>query len=114
MSYISIVALVISGASLALALLCLVREHERHKLLVIRLLDHEERINRQGANMARYDSLQELRKIVDAHIRKDDAGGKMAALALADRIDALSARLDAVELACGVREKAKIMGGHGA
>lgn len=33
--------------------------------------------------------------------------------ALADRIDALSARLDAVELACGIREKPKTMGGHG-
>ena len=31
--------------------------------------------------------------------------------ALADRIDALSARLDAVELACGLREKPKTMGG---
>lgn len=31
--------------------------------------------------------------------------------AVRDRIDALSARLDAVELACGVREKPKIMGG---
>jgi hypothetical protein len=29
-----------------------------------------------------------------------------------DRIDALSARMDAVELACGLREKAKTMGGQ--
>ena len=113
MDYFGIVALCISGASLALALLALVRGYERHKQLAFRVLDHENRITSQGAHMARYDSLQDLRKIVDAHIRKDDAGGKMAALALADRIDALSARLDAVELACGVREKAKTMGGHG-
>ena len=50
-------------------------------------------------------------KSVDAHIRKDDAGAKAIGLALADRIDALSARMDAVELACGVREKAKTAGG---
>jgi hypothetical protein len=108
---VSIAALVISGAAVALAVLCLVRGYEWHKQLAIRVLDHEERITSQGANMARYDTLQELRKIVDAHIRKDDAGAKTMALALADRIDALSARLDAVELKTGLREKAKTAGG---
>lgn len=58
------------------------------------------------------EEINELRTLVDAHIRKDDAGAKAMALALADRIDALSARLDAVELACGIREKAKTMGGQ--
>lgn len=58
------------------------------------------------------EEINELRTLVDAHIRKDDAGAKAMALALADRIDALSARLDAVELACGLREKAKTMGGQ--
>jgi len=111
MNYASVAALVISGAAVALALLALVREYERHKQLAFRVLDHEERITSQGAHMARYDRLQELGKIVDAHIRKDDAGAKTMALALADRIDALAARLDAVELASGVREKPKVMGG---
>lgn len=58
------------------------------------------------------EEINELRTLVDAHIRKDDAGAKAMALALADRIDALSARMDAVELACGIREKAKTMGGR--
>ena len=58
------------------------------------------------------EEINELHTLVDAHIRKDDAGAKAMALALADRIDALSARMDAVELACGIREKAKTMGGR--
>ena len=56
------------------------------------------------------EEINEIRTLVEAHIRKDDAGAKAMALALADRIDALAARLDAVELACGVREKPKTMG----
>ena len=57
------------------------------------------------------DRIDALSALVEAHIRKDDAGAKTMALALADRIDALSARMDAVELACGLREKPKTMGG---
>jgi hypothetical protein len=53
-----------------------------------------------------------LRALVDAHIRKDDAGAMTIGIALAERIDAMSARMDAVELACGLREKAKTMGGQ--
>lgn len=58
--------------------------------------------------------MDKLRALIDAHIRRDDAGAMTIGLALADRIDALSARLDAVELACGLREKPKTVGGHGA
>ena len=41
----------------------------------------------------------------------DTSEAKLIGLALADRIDALSARLDAVELKTGLREKAKTAGG---
>lgn len=58
--------------------------------------------------------MDKLRALVDAHIRKDNAGAMTIGIALADRIDALSARMDAVEMACGIREKPKTMGGHGA
>lgn len=107
----SIVALVISGAAVALALLALVRDYERHKLLALRVCEHEERLDRQRDNKVGHQQFDSLSAIVNAHIRKDEAGFKMASLALADRIDALSARMDAVELACGIREKAKTAGG---
>jgi hypothetical protein len=55
--------------------------------------------------------MDKLRALVDAHIRKDDAEAKMIGCALAERIDVMSARMDAVELACGIREKPKTMGG---
>lgn len=83
------------------------------------LKDKQNHIRIHEAQREWLDSLSErLRdmegrmKSVGAHIRKDDAGAKAIGLALADRIDALSARMDAVELACGVREKPKTMGGR--
>lgn len=57
------------------------------------------------------DVFDDVRDFLDVNKRNDEARAKLMACALADRIDALSARLDAVELACGVREKPKIMGG---
>ena len=42
--------------------------------------------------------------------RTTDASVKLTGSVLAERIDALSARLDEVELACGIREKPKTMG----
>jgi hypothetical protein len=109
----SFVALVISGVAVALALLALVRDYERHKLLALRVCEHEGRLDVQRDNKVEHQQFDSLNALVNAHIRKDEAGFKMASLALADRIDALAARMDAVELACGVREKPKTMGGHG-
>lgn len=98
-----------------------IRIHEaQHKWLDSlseRLRDIEGRMKSVDA-MARVQigcnsEMDKLRALVDAHIRKDDAGAMTIGLALADRIDALSTRLDAVELVCGVREKPKTMGGRG-
>lgn len=58
------------------------------------------------------DVFDDVRDFLDVNKRNDEARAKLMACALADRIDALSARLDAVELACGIREKAKTMGGR--
>lgn len=57
--------------------------------------------------------LDKVEALLDAEKRMDGSEAKLVGLALADRIDALSARMDAVELACGIREKPKTMGGHG-
>ena len=57
------------------------------------------------------DVFDDVRDFLDVNKRNDEARAKLMACALADRIDALSARLDAVELACGIREKLKTMGG---
>lgn len=73
-----------------------------------RSFDLEQRINRQRSSML---TLSTLHMELDAVSRSAEARSKLVGLALADRIDALSARMDAVELACGVREKPKIMGG---
>ena len=92
-------------------------QHKWLDSLSERLRDIEGRMKSVDA-MARVQigcnsEMDKLRALVDAHIRKDDAGAKTMALALADRIDVLAARMDAVELACGIREKPKTMGGHG-
>jgi hypothetical protein len=58
------------------------------------------------------DVFDDVRDFLDVNKRNDEARAKLMACALADRIDALSARMDAVELACGLREKAKTMGGQ--
>ena len=55
--------------------------------------------------------IKEIRSVLDAQSKSADAGIKAVGLVLAERIDAISARLDAVELACGIREKPKTMGG---
>ena len=57
------------------------------------------------------DVFDDVRDFLDVNKRDGDANVKLMASALADRIDALSARMDAVELACGLREKPKTMGG---
>ena len=57
------------------------------------------------------DVFDDVRDFLDVNKRNDEARAKMMACALADRIDALSARIDAVELVCGVREMPKTMGG---
>ena len=117
-----IVAVCIAVAALALAFLALGRGDDRWNKVSVKLSDHECRLNTHSDCMARRIELDELRRIVDAnidkflgtmdaHIRKDDAGAKMIGLALAERIDALSARMDAVELKTGLREKAKTAGG---
>ena len=57
--------------------------------------------------------IEKIESMLDVGKRTDSSEAKLIGLALADRIDALSARMDAVELACGLREKPKTMGGHG-
>ena len=78
--------------------------HELHVAL-------RERQDLQGHNMLTQATLdRELR----AMHQTTDASVKLTGSVLAERIDAISARLDAVELACGLREKPKTIGGHGA
>ena len=67
-----------------------------------------------GVQTDRNSEMDDIRALVEAHIRRDDAGAMTIGIALAERIDAMSARMDAVELACGLREKPKTVGGHGA
>ena len=55
--------------------------------------------------------LDKVEALLGAEKRTDGSEAKLVGLALADRIDALSARLDAVELKTGLREKAKTAGG---
>jgi len=56
--------------------------------------------------------IEKVEAVLGIGKRTDSSEAKLIGLALADRIDALSARMDAVELACGVREKPKTMGGR--
>lgn len=109
MIYACIAAVAVSCASLGVALLFLVRQREYSLKVAIRLNKHEDRLSLYGDRIEMLKDKQ--RKAMDAHSRSDDARAKLLSCALADRIDALSARLDAVELACGVREKPKTMGG---
>ena len=52
-----------------------------------------------------------LNRELEAVSRNAEARNKLLGCVLAERIDALSARLDAVELETGLREKPKTMGG---
>ena len=52
-----------------------------------------------------------LNRELEAVSRNAEARNKLFGCVLAERIDALSARLDAVELETGLREKPKTMGG---
>ena len=115
----SIVAVCIAVAALAVALLELVRSYEWSRRASVRLVEHEERLDRQR------DSKDALAgRVLELKGRMDSTDAWVEAMtgaqvdrniemdALRDRIDALSARMDAVELACGLREKAKTMGGR--
>lgn len=115
---VSIVAVCISLVAFTVALLELVRSYEWSRRASVRLVEHEERLDRQR------DSKDALAgRVLELKGRMDSTDAWVEAMtgaqvdrnieidALRDRIDALSTRLDAVELACGVREKPKIMGG---
>lgn len=68
----------------------------------------KERQDLQGHNMLTQATMdRELRTMRQT----TDASVKLTGSVLAERIDAISARLDEVELACGLREKPKTMGG---
>ena len=70
----------------------------------------KERQDLQGYNMLTQATLdRELRSMRQT----TDASVKLTGSVLAERIDAISARLDEVELACGIREKPKTRGGCG-
>ena len=68
---------------------------------------------KERQDLQRHDMLtqaamdRELRSVT----QNAEASNKLLGSVLAERIDALSARLDEVELACGLREKPKTMGG---
>lgn len=80
----------------------------------MRRRDLQEEINGTVRNVDRLrQRLEKAEAVLEAEKRTDGSETKLVGLALADRIDALSARMDAVELACGIREKAKTMGGRG-
>ena len=115
---VSIAAICISLAAFTVVLLELVRSYEWSRRASVRLVEHEERLDRQR------DSKDALAgRVLDLKGRMDSTDAWVEAMtgaqvdrniemdAVRERIDALSARLDAVELACGVREKPKIMGG---
>ena len=116
----SVVAVCIALAAFAVALLELVRSYEWSRRASVRLVEHEERLDRQRDSK---DALAE--RVLNLEGRMDSTDAWVESMtgaqidrnvemdALRDRIDALSARLDAVELACGLREKPKTMGGHG-
>ena len=108
---VSVIALIVSGASLCLAMVFIVRQKEYSLKIALRLNRHEDMLHIHDRELAGKYSLGKLCKIVDAHIHADSSEAKLIGCALADRIDALSARLDAAELACGLREKPKTMGG---
>ena len=120
MNLASIVTLVFSVLCLALALVFFVRAREWTLKTSLRLNKHEERLDRQRDSKA---ALAERVLDLECRMTSKDAWVRAATGAQIDRniemdgvkerIDALSARLDAVELACGIREKAKTMGGHG-
>lgn len=75
--------------------------HELHRAL-------RERQDLQSHDMLTFDTMnRELRSVT----QNAEASNKLLGSVLAERIDALSARLDDVELACGLREKPKTMGG---
>ena len=81
-------------------------------LVRMRCADMQEEVNGTVRTVDRLvQRLERVEVILEAEKRTDGSEAKLVGLALADRIDALSTRLDAVELACGVREKPKIMGG---
>ena len=115
---VSVVAVCIALAAFAVALLELVRSYEWSRRASVRLVEHEERLDRQRDSK---DALAE--RVLNLKGRMDSTDAWVEAMtgaqvdrniemdALRDRIDALSARMDAVELACGIREKPKIMGG---
>ena len=80
----------------------------------MRRRDLQEEVNGVVRNLDRQrQRLEKVEAVLGVGKRTDSSEAKLIGLALADRIDALSARMDAVELACGLREKPKTMGGHG-
>ena len=75
--------------------------HKLHRAL-------RERQDLQGHNMLTVSALdREIRAVT----QNAEARNKMLGCVLAERIDALSARIDELELACKLREKPKTMGG---
>lgn len=78
----------------------------------MRRRDLQQEVNGTVRNVDRLrQRLEKVEALLDAEKRTDGSEAKLVGLALADRIDALSARMDAVELTCGLREKPKAMGG---
>lgn len=75
--------------------------HELHHAL-------KDRQDQQGHNMLTVSALDRELKTVSQNA---EARNKLLGCVLAERIDALSARIDELELACGIREKPKTMGG---
>jgi hypothetical protein len=97
----------LSGLSFLFAGWVLV-SHRDMKRMEVRLRDLEHAMSNQRHDMITLDTLDsELRTVS----RNAEASNNLLGCVLAERIDAISARLDAVELETGLREKPKIMGG---
>jgi len=78
----------------------------------MRRRDLQEEVNGTVRGMDRQrQRIEKVEAVLDVGKRTDGSEAKLVGLALADRIDALSARMDAVELETGLREKPKTMGG---
>ena len=85
--------------------------HRDMKRMESRQQELEDEVNRHSHSMLTLDTMdRELRAVS----QNAEARNKLLGCVLAERMDALSARIDELELTCGLREKPKTLGGHGA
>ena len=100
----------ISGVSLMVAGWSWITNRDM-KRMETRLRDLDHALSNQRHDMLTLDTMdRELRAVS----QNAEARNKLLGCVLAERMDALSARIDELELACGLREKPKTIGGRDA